>query len=361
MSDAPKKKRTGGQIVLGLVVYSSTIAVMLAALAFLWGAAQFTKPSDVSEPTLFVVERGQGANQIAGILYREGLIEDPFIFMIGTTVMGQHTFLKAGEYEIQPGMSAKDIMAMMAEGKTVGRRVTIREGLTSFEVVRLLNETENLSGKITDIPTEGVLMPNTYDYQKDEPRTKILERMESAMEQTLLPSCGILLEHMGGVSLADFMDKECTTAPTPLKTIGDVLTLASIVEKETGVAEERRTVAGVFLNRLNKGIALQTDPTVIYAITKGKHKNDGKGPLGRRLLKKDLEYDSPYNTYKNAGLPPGPIANPGQASIEAVLNPEENDYIYFVADGTGGHVFAKTLAEHNRNVAEWRKIRNAQQ
>lgn len=356
-SDAPKKKRTGGQIVLGLIVYSSTLAVILAALVFWWGATQFTKPSDVSEPTLFVVERGQGANQIAGILYREGLIEDPFIFMIGTTIMGQHTFLKAGEYEIQPHMSAKDIMWMMAEGKTVGRRVTIREGLTSFEVVRLLNETENMSGEITDIPAEGSLLPNTYDYQLNEDRNKVLNRMKGGMLKVLGEKCRIPV----GINPGGFDGIEkLPCGNDPLKTIGDVLTLASIVEKETGVAEERRTVAGVFLNRLNKGIALQTDPTVIYAITKGKHKNDGKGPLGRRLLSKDLEIDSPYNTYKNAGLPPGPIANPGQASIEAVLNPEQHDYIYFVADGTGGHVFSKTLSEHNANVAKWRKIRRAQ-
>ena len=155
-------------------------------------------------------------------------------------------------------------------------------------------------------------------------------------------------------------DRKCHIALPPLKTVHDVLTLASIVEKETAVPDERQKVAGVFINRLKRGIPLQTDPTVIYAITKGEHKNDGKGPLGRRLLRKDLEYDSPYNTYKYPGLPPGPIANPGKASIEAVLNPEKHDFIYFVADGTGGHVFAKTLKEHNNNVAKWRKIRRAQ-
>jgi UPF0755 protein len=154
------------------------------------------------------------------------------------------------------------------------------------------------------------------------------------------------------------MSAPCKTAPTPLKTVGDILTLASIVEKETAQADERQTVAGVFLNRLNKGMPLQTDPTVIYAITKGKHKDGGKGPLGRRLLRKDLKIDDPYNTYKYPGLPPGPIANPGKASIEAVINPEENDYIFFVADGTGGHAFARTLKEHNANVAKWRKIRS---
>ena len=151
---------------------------------------------------------------------------------------------------------------------------------------------------------------------------------------------------------------EGRAANLPVKTKEEALILASVIEKETGVPSERGRVAGVFVNRLKRGIALQTDPTVIYAITKGKIQDEGKGPLGRRLLSKDLQIDSPYNTYKNRGLPPGPIANPGRDSIAAALNPEVHEYIFFVADGTGGHVFAKTLAEHNRNVANWRKVRN---
>jgi len=169
-----------------------------------------------------------------------------------------------------------------------------------------------------------------------------LARMQADMRETLDAAWGARVEGL------------------PFNTKEEALVLASIIEKETAVADERRKVAGVFVNRLKRGIALQTDPTVIYAITKGKHKNDGKGPLGRRLLRKDLQYDSPYNTYKYPGLPPGPIANPGKASIEAALNPEVHDYIFFVADGTGGHAFGKTLAEHNRNVAKWRKIRAKQ-
>ena len=145
----------------------------------------------------------------------------------------------------------------------------------------------------------------------------------------------------------------------PFKTKEEAIILASIVEKETGVAKERKKVAGVFINRLRIGMALQTDPTVIYAITRGKHEDGGKGPLGRRLLKKDLQIDDRYNTYKYPGLPPGPIANPGRASIEAVLNPAEHGYFYFVADGSGGHAFGKTLADHNANVAKWRKFRRA--
>lgn len=329
----------GSKILLGLIVYGFTICVVLAAAGFWWLSGEFTKPGPVQEPTLFVVERGMGASNISYALHQQQLIENPYIFRIGVTVVGDHTKLKAGEYEIQPGMSARDIGHMMAEGKVVERRVTIREGLTSYEIVQLLNDVENLKGEITTPPEEGTLLPQTYDYRLDEDRAEIITRLEDAMTKTI--------------------DElwEGRAANLPFDTKEEALTLASIVEKETGVAEERKRVAGVFVNRLRQGIALQTDPTVIYAITKGKHKNDGKGPLGRRLLRKDLEFDSPYNTYKYPGLPPGPIANPGRASIEAVLNPEKHDYIYFVADGTGGHMFAKTLAEHNDNVAKWRKIR----
>ncbi len=343
------------RFVLGFFVYSLTIAVVLIAGVFWWGAEQFKKPGPVTEPTLFTVERGTGANAIATQLYAEDLIYDPFLFMIAVTILGEHTNLKAGEYEVQPGMSARDIMIVMREGETFARRITVREGLTSYEVVQILNGVENLSGEITDIPPEGSLLPNTYDYSLNEERSHVIARMEKDMSATVVELCGIEADISGFKGL---LDAPCG-AP-PLKTVRDVLTLASIVEKETAVSEERQRVAGVFLNRLKQGIALQTDPTVIYAITKGKHKNDGKGPLGRRLLSKDLEINSPYNTYKYPGLPPGPIANPGRASIEAVLNPEENDFIYFVADGTGGHVFSKTLAEHNANVAKWRKIRREQ-
>ncbi len=342
------------RFVLGFFVYSITIAVVLAAGTFWWGAEQFKKPGPVSTSQLFTAERGQGTNAIAMELYTQELILDPFIFMIGTTILGQHTNLKAGEYEIQPGMSARDIMKLMADGKTFARRFTVPEGLTSYEIMQLLSKVENLTGEAGAIPPEGSLLPNTYDYQLDEPRTAILERMHQNLLSSISELCKVNKEE----NLEDWnalLQKPC--GAEPLKTVRDVLTLASIVEKETAIEGERKRVAGVFLNRLKQGIALQTDPTVIYAITKGKHKNDGKGPLGRRLLSKDLEIDSPYNTYKYPGLPPGPIANPGKASIEAVLNPETNNFIYFVADGTGGHVFAKTLAEHNANVAKWRKIR----
>ncbi len=348
------------KFVLGFFVYGFTTFVVFLALGFWWAAGQFTASGPLQEAKLINIERGSGLNGIATQLQAEKAIESSNIFVFGTRILGAQGDLKAGEYELLPSMSARDIMALLRDGKTVARRFTIREGLTSFEVVRHLQTLEGLSGDVSTVPPEGALLPNTYDFQLNEDRTAILARLETEMEKVVLPACLILLERIAGSTLKDMLNMECSTAPEPLKTVRDVLTLASIVEKETGVGLERRKVAGVFINRLRKGIALQTDPTVIYAITKGKHKNDGKGPLGRRLLRKDLEIDSPYNTYKNAGLPPGPIANPGKASIEAVLNPEDHDYIFFVADGTGGHAFAKTLKEHNANVAKWRKIRRAQ-
>ncbi|MEM7651016.1 MAG: endolytic transglycosylase MltG [Pseudomonadota bacterium] len=358
MSDEAAKR--GLTFVLGFFVYGFTTLVVVLALSFWWAASQFQAPGPLQETKLITIERGTGLNAIAQQLSDKGAVKSPYIFIFGARILGAQSSLKAGEYELQPGMSAKDIMITLRDHEVFARRFTIREGLTSYEVVRHLKTIENLSGEVDAIPAEGILLPNTYDYQLGEERAEILKRLENEMEKVLLPACKVLLEREAGTTLEDFLDMDCPSAPAPLKTLKDVLTLASIIEKETGQSDERAKVAGVFLNRLNKGIALQTDPTVIYAINKGRHENKGKGPLGRRLLRTDLQYDSPYNTYKYPGLPPGPIANPGKASIEAVLSPASHDYIFFVADGTGGHAFAKTLKEHNANVAKWRKIRRAQ-
>jgi UPF0755 protein len=192
---------------------------------------------------------------------------------------------------------------------------------------------------LTSIPEEGSLLPETYHYMKTDTRQNVIEQMQAAMKKAQ--------DDLWPTRVPDL----------PVVNMSEVMVLASIVEKETGVPDERRKVAGVFINRLKRGMPLQSDPTAIYALTKGEIKDDGMGPLGRRLLRKDLEIDSPYNTYKYPGLPPGPICNPGRESIAAVLNPETHNYVYFVADGTGGHVFAETLAEHESNVAKWRKIR----
>lgn len=337
-----KRAKTGGRITLGLFVYLFTTAIIVGAIGFFWAAHQFNGQGPLPEEKLISVERGMGLNQIAALLEDENAIAHRYLFIFGARVLGAASDLKAGEYQLEAGISAKDIITKLRDHDVFGRRVTIREGLTSFEVVRLLNEVDELSGDIDTVPPEGSLLPNTYDYRLGEPRADVIARMSSDMTDVLDAAWEARVEGL------------------PIKTKEEALTLASIIEKETAVASERERVAGVFINRLNRGIPLQTDPTVIYAITKGKHKNDGKGPLGRRLLRKDLTYNSPYNTYQNAGLPPGPIANPGKASIEAALNPETHNYIFFVADGTGGHAFGETLREHNNNVAKWRKIRREQ-
>ncbi len=295
-------------------------------------------PGPLRADKTVVIERGLGAGRIASKLKDENVIASPIIFKSAFKVFGEES-LKAGEYRFEEKISLLATLEKLELGDVIQRQITIPEGLTSYEIVELLNANASLSGQIKDIPDEGSLLPETYSYSLGDNRNDKLARMQSSMEDTL----NILWETRDN--------------DLPIETKEEALILASIVEKETGIAEERKKVAGVFINRLRKNMPLQTDPTVIYAMTKGKHQNDGKGPLGRRLLKKDLEIDSPYNTYKYPGLPPGPIANPGRDAIAAALNPAQHDYIYFVADGSGGHIFAKTLAEHNYNAANWRKIR----
>lgn len=320
---------------LSLLILSTAVIAVIGGLA----VHHYLSDSTLEEPKLVLIERGKGVSAIAQKLESEGVITQPVLFKIAGR-FGES--LKAGEYQFPAHVSMAEAIRMMQEGEVFDRKVTIPEGYTSYQIVKLLNAREDLEGTISEnnIPEEGSLLPNTYHFVGGETPQDIIARMQAAMTKTL--------------------DElwEGRAANLPVKTKEEALILASVIEKETGVPSERGRVAGVFVNRLKRGIALQTDPTVIYAITKGKIQDEGKGPLGRRLLSKDLQIDSPYNTYKNRGLPPGPIANPGRDSIAAALNPEVHEYIFFVADGTGGHVFAKTLAEHNRNVANWRKVRN---
>ena len=320
--------------------FLSLFILVLAAGAVAGGVAihHYLSPSSLNEDKLVLIERGKGVSAIADTLESEDIISQPILFKI---VARFSDSLKAGEYQFPAGVSMAEVIQMMEEGKVFDRKITIPEGLTSYQIVKILNAREDLNGEIKKIPSEGSLLPDTYHFVNGESREEKIQQMQQAMQKAVDELWPARADNL------------------PFKTKQEAIILASIVEKETGVAAERERVAGVFVNRLRKGIALQTDPTVIYAITKGKMKDDGKGPLGRRLLKKDLEIESAYNTYKNAGLPPGPIANPGYEAIKATLNPEEHDYIFFVADGTGGHAFAKTLSEHNRNVAKWRQIRRS--
>jgi UPF0755 protein len=319
------------------------MAIILAGLGAFYVMQGAASPGPLTESKILLIKRGTGTAAIASQLQSEGVIESDLIFKINAAFEKSKGSLKAGEYEFTPHISIKEIITMVREGRVYDRKITFREGLTSYQIVGLLNAATDFTGEsVINIPAEGSLLPETYHYTGADTRQKILDQMSSAMKKTI--------EELWPNRSGDL----------PIKTIEEAIVLASIVEKETGVADERKKVAGVFINRLRRGMPLQSDPTVIYGMTNGALQDEGQGPIGRRLLTKDLQEHTAYNTYMNAGLPPGPIANPGRASIEAVLHPEIHDFIYFVADGTGGHAFGRTLTEHNANVAKWRKIRREQ-
>ncbi len=326
------------KFILGLFSLSYLLIIGFA-IAIGGLVAVFQMPGPLDNPLEIQVMRGEGVRDIAEKLEREGVILSQYPFMVGAKLKNRGKPLQAGEFLIPARYSMSNVLDILQNGKTIQRKFTIPEGKTSWEIVQILNENEFLTGEIENIPPEGSLMPDTYFFAKGDTRMEKIARMQGAMN--------------------DFIADKKPEA-LPFDTMEEVLILASIVEKETSVADEYAKVAGVFINRLNVGMPLQTDPTVIYGITRGKHKNDGKGPLGRRLLTKDVQKDTDYNTYTRPGLTPTPICNPGRDAINAVLTPATHDYLYFVADGTGGHAFGKSYKEHQANVAKWRKIRNAQ-
>lgn len=311
------------------------LALVLATLAI--SAGRFLYKLDRSwraegplqDRRVVYIPRGTGGAKIAAILEKKGVIENALTFRLLARINRVGGTLKAGEYKFPARSSIADVIARMQAGDVVQRRVTVPEGLTSAEIAELINNTGRLEGHV-EPPEEGSLLPDTYHFVRDDSREELIARMQRAME----------------TSLAEAWSKR--DADIPLKTPEEAVVLASIVEKETSVAAERARIAGVFYNRIAKGMPLQSDPTVIYAITEGKER------LGRPLLRSDLAAESPYNTYRNTGLPPGPIANPGLDALKAVLNPEKHGFFYFVADGTGGHAFSESLKEHNKKVAEWR-------
>lgn len=318
----------------GFCVAAGCIILLAAGL---WFDRAFHAMRVMPENNLMFVESGSGIARIGADLKAQGFVQSAFVFEMGARYMQMRYpdrgTLKAGEYLMPSVASVRDIIRILQMGKTLQRRITIPEGLMAIEIVALINAAEGLEGEITVIPPEGSLLPETYHYTRGTRRELIISRMQRSMQ----------------AALDDLWAKRAENLP--IKTPAEAVNLAAIVEKETAIAAERPRVAGVFVNRLRLGMKLQTDPTVIYAITEGKTR------LGRPLLRRDLtDVDSPYNTYKYEGLPPGPIANPGYQSLAAALNPEENDFIYFVADGTGGHAFARTLKEHNNNVRRWRQV-----
>lgn len=322
---------------LVLFIFFLLIGGGLAGGAYWFAGRTFTAAGPLKQPVIVNVPKGAGLAQITQDLAAAGVIADrdlsKLIFKLKVRESGKAGRLHAGEYQFEPGVSMAEVTDILAAGKVVARFLTIAEGLTSPEVMAIVAKADGLTGDVPDPPpATGKLLPETYHYTRGDSRSAVVERMEAAMTAAL--------EELWPTRADDL----------PIKTPEEAVILASIVEKETALASERPRVAAVFVNRLRRGMRLQSDPTVIYGL------DPEDGDLGRPLRKSELEQKTPYNTYVINGLPPGPIANPGRDSLAAVLNPAKTDDLYFVADGTGGHAFAKTLREHNRNVAHWRRI-----
>jgi UPF0755 protein len=297
--------------------------------AFWYARQQWEAPGPLAAPAQIVVPRG-GTTAIADALAERGVIDQPLYFLAATWLTRTEGPLRAAEFQFPARASLRDVLNVLRDGRPVQRRLTVPEGLTAQQIARLLEQAEGLVG---DVPafSEGEVLPETYAYQWGDNRGALLRRARQAMDQALA-------------------EVWAARAPNlPLANAREALILASIVERETGQREERARVAGVFINRLRRGMPLQSDPTAAYAAADG-------GVLDRALTRADLDRDHPFNTYRIRGLPPAPIASPGLAALRAVARPEATDYLYFVADGTGGHAFGRTLEEHNRNVARWREI-----
>ena len=309
--------------------------IVLSVLAYMQIKGWISASGPLLNVTNVVVPKGASLKTVAEELSRAGVIDKPWLFRIMARINGLAKHLKAGEYQFMPGISLQAAMDKIARGEVFFRRITIPEGLTSGQIMYLIANYPDLEGEIDLDVKEGELLPETYSFELGASRNSIILQARAAMQKAL--------EEVWA----------SRDSSLPLKDVNELLTLASIIEKETGVPEERPLVASVFLNRLKKGMRLQTDPTVIYAIT------EGETSFGRSLKRADLKIDSPYNTYLNYGLPPGPICNPGREALMAAARPQQSDYLYFVADGKGGHRFARSLNEHNRNVKAWvRSIRN---
>jgi UPF0755 protein len=323
-------------VILSLLLIGLLAGAAGAGALWAWSRAEAPGPSTAE--TVVVIPPGTGVAGIAARLEDATVIASPLLFRLTARVMGADTALRAGEYAFPAAVSIVGALALLESGRTVARYLTVPEGLTTAEVLALVNGADAMTGLATaaDAGGEGRLLPETYHYSYGDDRGALVRRMADAMDAALAE---VWAARPDGF---------------PLDGPAQLSILASIVEKETAVAQERPMVAAVFLNRLRRGMRLQSDPTVVYGLT------GGAGPLGRALTRDDLAREHAYNTYAIPGLPPTPIANPGRASLDAVVHPAETDALYFVADGTGGHVFADTLEAHNRNVAKWRRLqRNA--
>lgn len=311
--------------------------VLFGAVAgYLCGEQRFRAPGPHTNPEIVLLQAGDSLAQITARLADAGVLEPAWLFPVGVRMADRARALKAGEYAIPARASMAEIMERLVSGEVVQHQLTIPEGWRVPEIMARLAAAEPLNGELPDAPVEGSLLPETYLFTRGESRSALIERMQAAQKR--------VLAELWPARARDL----------PLATPWEAVILASIVERETSIAAERPLVAGVFVNRLRKGMRLQSDPTVRYALI---HAGQPQaGPLTRQ----DLRFQSPYNSYQSDGLPPGPIASPGRAAIAAVLQPERTDALYFVADGAGGHAFARSLREHNVNVARYRKLMRAQ-
>ena len=320
-------------VIAGSAFFTFLVIVVIALGATLYlGRERFEARGPLSEDKVVNIPRGLGTKDISDLLVREGVIDQPYVFVGGVIALKARGDLKSGEYKFTAHASVADVVGTLIEGKVVQHAITIAEGLTSEQIVAKLQENDALTGLIKEIQREGSLLPETYKFTRGMTREQIVQRMQGEDKKILQ-------------DIWAHRDPEL-----PLKSPEELVTLASIVEKETGKPDERTRVAAVFVNRLKRKMRLQSDPTIIYGLV------GGKGSLGHPILKSEKDQPTPYNTYIIDGLPPGPIGNPGRASLEAVAKPARTKELYFVADGTGGHVFSETYEQHQKNVAKLRQI-----
>lgn len=321
-------------VIVGNAIFTLLIILMIGAGAtYYYGKQTLETPGPLQEDKVVNIPARAGKRDIADVLSREGVINvNPWVFIGSVFALKASSDLKPGEYSFQKSASLRDVIATIVEGKVVQHAVTIPEGLTSEQIVTRLSDNDIFTGSVREIPREGTLLPETYKFPRGTTRDQVIQRMQQAQKRVL----------------AEIWERR--NSDTPLKSPDQLVTLASIVEKETGRADERSRVAAVFVNRMRQRMKLQSDPTIIYGLV------GGKGTLGRPIKRSEITQPSPYNTYVIDGLPPGPIANPGRASLEATANPARTRDLFFVADGTGGHSFTETYDQHAKNVAKLRTM-----
>lgn len=325
-------------VALNFVFFLAMLVLIGGVAALIIGRDAFYAAGPLDETVQVNIPRGASLMAIADGLEQQEIISSQYVFAIAARADGAARNIKAGEYIIPAHASMADVLAKIVSGDVVHHRITLAEGLTSAQIVRLLNESDLLTGTIRSIPPEGTLLPETYSVTRGTPRDQVIARMQAEHDK----------------AVADIWANRDPSVP--VSSPEELVTLASIVEKETGIASERGEVAAVFVNRLNQGMKLQSDPTILYGLYGG-----AAWVEARTIFKSDFDRPNSYNTYQIKGLPPGPITNPGRAALEAVANPPDSKNLFFVADGSGGHVFAETYDAHQKNVARWREIERARQ